>query len=154
MSEDDEALTETPDLPDELSDVADVESAYTLELKDGSEYEMSGMEVLAVWTKYGHENWDRWVAAARDQIADWYYEDSVPARFSTRRVRDDESMADIVEGPEDDGGALYYGDLRAALMQLAFSLIAAEEGDEPVSVVSITGDGTREYEDPEEVLDA
>ena len=144
-------LIETPELPETLDAVLEIDVAYGLELKDGSVYEMSGMDVLAVWTKYGRDNWDRWVAAARDRIAEWYHDDRVPARWSTRPVEPGETMADIVAGPDGDGGALYYGDLRAVKMQLALASMA-DEDDEPVRVIALTGDGEREFPDPDDVL--
>lgn len=133
-----------PELPDTINEVADVEAAHTLELEDGSRYEMSGMYVLAVYMKHGRDEWPRWRAAARDKIADAWHENEVPQKFGTRPVQytdGEECMADIAED------VLYYGDLRAALLQCAFNLLAAEDGEEPVQVVGITGDGTRGYDD-------
>lgn len=144
----DDQLIETPDLPETLAEVREIDDAYTLEFTDGSTYTLSGLEVLAVWLKYGRGNWDRWVVAACDHVTEWYHENRVPARFGHRTVRDGEMMADLAA----DKG-LYYGDLRATLMQLALTSLADDDPEaEPVTVTALTPDGPVEYPDPTDVL--
>lgn len=128
-----------PELPETVSEATEIEEVHSIVFEDGSVYSLSGADVLAVYVKHGREAFYEWEGAVIDRVEEYHEAGRYPARYGTQAVEPGESMADIASD------AIYYGELRTTLMQIALVAVA-DDGEDPVEVVGLTADGTRDYD--------